>query len=373
MLGMKILVQREKFLAAFQIASALAPTRSPKDVLLNVKLEAEDQRVVLMATDLEAGVRLEVDDVQVLVSGRCLLSVQRVGNILRESTDEYLSIETTPNSLDILGQNSEFHLPLTNADEFPSVAKFSEESYFELPATMFRELVRRTVFATDTESTRYQLGGVLFEIEGDTITAVATDGRRLACMKGSGHAVNHYQPSGASTIVPTKTLQLIERSINDKDETVQIAARSNDILLRTNRCTIYSRLVEGRYPNWRLVVPSSQGRTRIEGLAGPFFSAIRQASIVADPESRGVEFVFDNGTLVASAKTADVGQSRVEIPITYTGASIQITMDARFVSDFFKVLDPNKTFYLDVSNNTEPALFLTDDQYSYVVMPMSKQ
>ncbi|MFN9714453.1 MAG: DNA polymerase III subunit beta, partial [Planctomycetota bacterium] len=278
-----------------------------------------------------------------------------------------------PTSLDILGAASEFHLPSTNADEFPSVAKFSEESYFELPSSLFRELVRRTVFATDTESTRYQLGGVLFEIEGDTITAVATDGRRLASMKGTGSSINNYQPAATSTIVPTKTLQLIERSITDKDETVQIAARSNDILLRTNRCTIYSRLVEGRYPNWRLVVPSSQGRTRIEGLVGPFFSAIRQASIVADPESRGVEFTFANGTLVASAKTADVGQSRVEIPINYTGEPIHITMDSRFVSDFFKVLDPSKIFYLDVSSNTEPALFVMDDGYNYVVMPMSKQ
>jgi DNA polymerase-3 subunit beta len=108
-------------------------------------------------------------------------------------------------------------------------------------------------------------------------------------------------------------------------------------------------------------------------LAGPVFSAIRQASIVADPDSRGVEFTFADGTLIAAAKTADVGQSRVEIPITYTGAPIHITMDARFVSDFFKVLDPDKVFFLDVSNNTEPALFLTEDDYSYVVMPMSKQ
>jgi len=370
---MKIVCKREKFLGAFQIASALVPTRSPKDVLMNVKLEADQDRVVLMATDQEAGVRLEVEDVEVQTPGKALLSVGRVGNILRETSDELLTIETTGNSLDILGQNSEFHLPLTNADEFPSVAKFNEDSYFELPSGLFRELVRRTVFATDTESTRYQLGGVLFEIEGDTIVAVATDGRRLACMKGKGTSINGYKNSGMSTIVPTKTLQLIERSITDKDELVHIAARSNDILLRTNRCTIYSRLIEGRYPNWRMVMPSSEGRTRIEGIVGPFFSAIRQASIVADPESRGVEFAFGNGTLVVAAKTADVGQSRIEIPITYTGETINITMDYRFVSEFFKVLDMDKVFYLEVRSNTEPALFHTDDEYSYVVMPMSRQ
>jgi DNA polymerase-3 subunit beta len=369
---MKIVCNREKFQSAFQIAAAIAPTRSPKDILLNVKVEATDDHVVLMATDLEAGVRLEVEDVRVLVPGKALLSVSRVGNILREAGDESLTIETTGNSLDILGVHSEFHLPLINADEFPSVVSFSEESYFELPAGLFRELVHRTVFATDNESTRYQLGGVLFEMDGEDITTVATDGRRLACMRGKGTSVNHYKNVGMSTIVPTKTLQLMERSISDKDESVQVAARSNDILIRTKRCTIYSRLVEGRYPNWRQVIPDHTGRTRIEGLVGPFFSAIRQASIVADPESRGVEFTFGNGTLVVAAKTADVGQSRVEIPISYTGESIQITMDYRFVIEFFKVLDLDSVFYLEVRSNTEPALFVTDDHFSYVVMPMSR-
>lgn len=372
---MKIIVNRDRFFSAFQIAAALAPSRSPKEVLMNVKIEAEDGHVVLMATDLEAGVRLELnkDDVEVMIPGRALLSVQRVGNILRESSDESITIETEAASLRIAGANSEFNFPLSNPDEFPSVSKFSEDSYFELPAGLFRELVRRTIFATDNESTRYQLGGVLFEIEGNAITTVATDGRRLASMKGIGEAINGYQNAGVSTIVPTKTLHLIERSIGDLEDKVQIAARGNDILIRTNRCTIISRLVEGRYPNWKTVVPSTDGRTRIDGIVGPFFSAIRQASIVADPESRGVEFTFADGTLVASAKTADIGQSRVELPIAYTGPAIAITMDARFISEFFKVLSPESSFYLDVSNNTEPALFTTDDDYSYVVMPMSKQ
>jgi DNA polymerase-3 subunit beta len=369
---MKIVCDRAKFQSAFQIAAALVPTRSPKDVLLNVKLEVDDQRAVLMATDQEAGVRLEVDDVQIGTPGKALLSVQRVGNILRESTDETLTIETTANSLDLSGLHSEFHLPLSNPDEFPSVGSFSEPSYFELPSGLFRELVRRTTFATDTESTRYQLGGVLLEIDGDSIIAVATDGRRMASMKGKGTSVNGYKNVGASTIVPTKTLQLVERSITDKDDTVQISARSNDILLRTNRCTIFSQLIEGRYPNWRMVVPSSEGRTRIEGLVGPFLSAIRQASIVADPESRGVEFTFADGTLVVAATTAEVGQSRVEIPVSYVGEKIQITMDHRFVGDFFKVLEPDKVFHLEVKSTTEPALFVTDDDYFYVVMPMSR-
>lgn len=370
---MKIVTNREKFLAAFQIAAGIAPSRSPKEVLNNVKIDATDGRVVLMATDLEAGIRLVVEDVQIIVPGRALLNVQRVGNILREASDETLSLETSENTLDIQGGHSEFHLPLANPDEFPSVVEFAEDSYFEVSARLFKELVKRTIFATDNESTRYQLGGVLFEMDGDQITTVATDGRRLACMNGKGTSIGGFKNSGMSTIVPTKTLNLMDRSISEKDDMVHIAARSNDILIRTNRCTIYSRLVEGRYPNWRQVIPSRENKTRIEGIAGPFLAAIRQASIVADPESRGVEFVFGNGTLVVAAKTADVGQSRIEMPIAYMGDEVKITMDYRFVSDFFKALDLEKPFAIEVRSNAEPAMFSTDDGYTYVVMPMAKQ
>jgi DNA polymerase III subunit beta len=370
---MKIVSNREKFLAAFQVAAAIAPQRSPKEVLVNVKVDASQGNVVLMATDLDAGIRLKVDDVQIDKPGKGLLNVQRISQILRESSDDTLTFETHDNMLDVVGAHSEYHLPHANPDEFPTVVEFAEESYYEIPARLFKELVRRTIFATDVESTRYQLGGVLFEMEGNTITTVGTDGRRLACMYGSGQAIGGYKNTGMSTIVPTKTLNIMDRSVSEKDETVHIAARSNDILIRTNRCTIYSTLVEGRYPNWRQVVPSRENRTRIDGIVGPFFAAIRQASILADQESRGVEFTFGNGTLVVAAKAADVGQSRIEMPISYVGDEIKITMDYRFVQDFFKALDPEKTFALDVRSTAEPALFSTDDGFTYVVMPMAKQ
>ncbi len=370
---MKIACDREKFLHDYQIVAAVAPARSPKEILTHVKLDARGEKAVLMATDSEAGIRLELTDLDIEVPGVALLPVQRVGSILRESNEERLTFELTENSLDIRGANSEFHLTKTNPDEFPTVGSFSESDYYEVNARLFKELVRRTAFATDTESTRYQLGGVLFEMDGEDITTVGTDGRRLACMVGKGTPIGGFKPSGNSTIVPTKTLQLMERSINEQDELVGIAARSNDIVIKTNRCTLFSQLVEGRYPNWRQVMPSREGRTRIEGLVGPFFAAIRQASIVADTESRGVEFNFANGSLVVSARAAEKGNSRIEIPIAYEGEPIAITMDYRFVQDFFKVLDPDRSFAVEVRSNAEPAMFSTDDGFTYVVMPMARQ
>ncbi len=317
-----------------------------------------------MATDLEAGVRIEVDDVNIAKPGKALLPVQKMSNILRENGDERLTIELSEKSLDVAGTSSEFHLPVANADEYPTVAGFNEEAYFELPARAFRELVRRTVFATDTESTRYALGGVLLEINGDDITAVATDGRRLACMSTKGKSVNGYQTVGATTIVPAKTLTLLERSLGDGDELVHIAARTNDIVVRNAKCEIFSQLVEGRFPAWRQVIPKRENSTVIEAMSGMVASCLRQASIVADPDSRGVDFQFGNGSLVLKAATADIGTSRIEMPITYTGEPIGIMLDAKFVGEFFRVLDPDKLIHIDINSDKEPAVFKADDNYN---------
>jgi DNA polymerase-3 subunit beta len=106
---------------------------------------------------------------------------------------------------------------------------------------------------------------------------------------------------------------------------------------------------------------------------GPTFAAVRQASIVASEESRGILFTFADGTLTLSGQTAEVGQSRVELPIAYDGAEIAISLDHRFVADFLKVLDPERTFTLDVQDGDTAALFTTDDGYGYVVMPLARE
>jgi DNA polymerase-3 subunit beta len=153
---------------------------------------------------------------------------------------------------------------------------------------------------------------------------------------------------------------------------VKIAAHTNDILLTSPRATVYSRLVEGRFPKWRDVFPKRRDAVRIELAVGPLYSALRQASIVTSDESRGIDFAFGDGTLVLSGATAEVGQSRVEFPIAYDGASITLTLDHRYVADFLKVLDSEKMLTFEIENGDSAALLLTDDGYGYVVMPLAR-
>ena len=250
---------------------------------------------------------------------------------------------------------------------------FEEQKYHEMPARFFREVIRRTVYATDNESSRYALGGVLIELSANGLTAVATDGRRLARQEGPAKSVGGHVSGDNMTIIPTKTMQLLERALADNEENLQLAARENDVLVKSGRATIYSRLVEGRYPKWRDVFPRSEGMLKIELTVGPFYAAVRQAMIVTSEEHRGVDFTFGGGKIILAGHGAEMGESHVELPIAYDGSDIGITLDPRFLSDFLKVLDAEQTFTMELRNAESAAVCSTEDGYAYVVMPLARE
>jgi len=368
----KIKIKREPFANVFSIAAIVAPTRSPKTILQNVKLEATDSGVRLTATDMEVGVRLSLDDVEVEAAGAAVIPVSRLNAILRESSDEELNISADANKILVTGKQSRFELQGQNPDEFPEVAGFAETDYYEIPSSTLKELIKRTLFATDAESSRYALSGVLLEVADDCLTAVGTDGRRLAKMEAKITRHGNPEAAGTATIVPSRSMQLIERTLPSGDEVVQIAPRENDLLVKHANGIFYTRLVEGRFPKWREVLPKRTDSIRIDLPVGPMFSALRQAAIVASEESRGVDFTFKDGSLVLSNNTAEVGQSRIELPVSYDKEELTITLDHRYVADFLKVLQADKSFTFDVEDGEQAAYCQTDDSYGYVIMPLSR-
>ena len=232
-------------------------------------------------------------------------------------------------------------------------------------------MIRRTVFATDVESTRYALGGILLEMSPEKATLAATDSRRLAVVSCSCESVGEPDLQSASPVIPSKAMLLIERSLPDSDESVQIAIHSNDVVVRCGGATIYSRLVEGRFPRYAEVIPV-ESNASVELVVSQFYSAVRQAQIVTSEESRGVDFKFNDGLLTLSSQAADVGESNVELPIPYDKEPITITFDPKFVADFLRIIDSGTSVQLKLIDAESPAVFTTEDGYRYVVMPLSR-
>lgn len=368
---MRMTCPRTALAAAFATVSGVVPSRTPKPILQNVKLITSGSEALLIGTDQEVGIRARIPSAEVEVPGEILLPNARTNAILRELQGETVAIESSDEGTWIRGDRAEYKLASENPAEFPNVAEFDAKSYFVLPADQLRVLIRRTIFATDAESTRYALGGVLLEMKGDQITLAATDTKRLAVVKGTCAAEGGAQVDNAQPVVPSKAMSLIERSLATTDEPAWVAIRANDVLVKAGSTTLYSRLVEGRFPRYQDVIPSSSAAT-VELTAGPFHAAVRQAQIVTSEDSRGVDFQFGPGLMTLKSQAAEIGQSKIELPIAYDGPELTITFDPRYIGDFLKVLSPEQLVRLELNDSESPGVLRTDDGYTYIVMPLSR-
>jgi DNA polymerase-3 subunit beta len=371
---MKALCNREGLLTAFGMVGGVVPARSPKPILQNVKLVADAEGgSTLLATDMEVGIRYRVLGVKVDRPGAAILPTQRFGQILRTIPDEELAVEADGEQIVVRGLHAQFKLPAEDPDLFPDVADFAAASYHVVSAADLRRAIRRTIFATDVESTRYALGGVLFEISGGSLTLVGTDGRRLARQVIAVEAEGDAKPPGGQPVVPVKALKLLERNLQDEDPPVHLAFQGNTaVLVRTDHAVIYSRLVEGRFPRYQDVFPT-QVETRIPLEAGPLRNAVEAASIVTSEESRGVDFTFGPGLLKLASQAPDQGSSDVELPIHFDGKPLEITFDPRYLADALKTLDEADPVTAELIDAKNAAVFKTEDQYTYVVMPLTRE
>lgn len=367
---MKLDCEREALLQDFQLVAAAAASKDVKPILKHVKAIAAGDRCTLMATDLELGIRLEVRSPKVVKPGEAILPTSRLLSILRESTDERLTIDGDSERVMVVGRSTEFEMPSDDPANFPDVPSFADGKYHELTAGSLRTMIHRTVFAAARESTRYAMTGALWELEGDTARLVATDSKRLAIITGDAKSVGGHSTKDGQHLVPTKAMALLDRNLVDDAELVKVALKPNEVLFQAGRAIVYSRLVDGRYPPYKEIIPKKLA-AKIPLAVGPFLAAVRQAAIMTDDETRKVSFRFAPGKLTLEAQGAGTGRSKVELALEYDGAKIDINFDPQFMIDMLKVLEPDDPLTLELSDSTRPAMFRSGASYMYLVMPLS--
>ncbi|HEV3236409.1 MAG TPA: DNA polymerase III subunit beta [Gemmataceae bacterium] len=367
---MKAVCYREGLLSAFQLASVAIPARDVKPILRNVKAIAEDGRCTLMATDLELGIRLEVRGLEVLEPGEAILPASRFVAILREAQAEQITIEADANACKVSGPGMEFEMPSEDPANFPDLPTFTDDRYHEIASGPLREMIRRTVFAAASESARYSMTGVLWELEDSLVRLVATDGKRLALMEGAAKEHGGHTTKGQTPVVPTKAMNILDRNLDEEDSQVKVCLRPNEVLFSTDTAVIYSRLVEGRYPNYRDVFPKKP-TTKVPLIVTPFLSAVRQAAIMTEEDSKRVVFHFGKKKLTMEAQGVATGRSKVELPLEYDGKALDISFNPAFLVEMLKVLPGDGALTLEMIDGASPALFKFDANYSYLVMPLT--
>lgn len=373
---MKLTVQRQPLLTGCQmVASAVAP-RTTKPILSNIKAIAENDRLTLVAYDTEVGIRYEMRGITVTRSGSAILAITQLTQILRESDEDDVSLDADESGTKVKVGKSRFEMPAYPVDEFPDLPAFDDGGRsHEIQAGALKSLIRRTEFAADKkDSTRFALSGVLFESEPrGTLRTVGTDSKRLAVCeaKGTFHGEDGFK--GGPHLIPAKAVTLVERNITDDGETARISLRPGEALFRFERVTVYTRLVEGRYPPYRDIIGQTQKQvtTAIILPRETFLSRVRQAAIMQDDESKRVDMTFEAGKVTMQARGAETGSSDVEMPLPdYTGPEIQIAFDPQHLVEFLRAIEDVEVT-LEMSDGGKPALFKVGESYRHLVMPLA--
>jgi DNA polymerase-3 subunit beta len=356
-------------LSACQLAGAALPSREVKPILRNFKAVAADGRCTLMATDLEVGIRLDVQGLTIEEPGEAILPAARLIAILREANDEELSIEADQTNCTVRGPTLEFEMPGEDPAQFPEWPTFAEDKYHEISAGALREMIRRTIFAVADASGRYSMTGVLWELDGDTARLVGSDGYRLALAQGTATAHDGHTTKGQMPVVPTKAMALLERNLqDDPEEAVKICFRPNDVLFRTGRAMLYSRLVEGRYPDYRQILPK-KAAVKATATAAPFLAAVRQAAVMVEAETKRVAFHFAKHKLTLEAQGVNTGRSKVEMPVGYEGKALNLGFNPEWLTEMLKVVPADAELTLDLIDAETPVLIHCGSDYSYLVVP----
>ena len=359
--------QQEMAEALRAICSVAGGPRTPKEILKRARMEVRPDVLLLTGTDLELGLRYAVTRIEVDEPGDTLVIADMFSRIVNECTDEVLSVETVENMLHIRGTGSHFQIMTQDPGEFPPVPAMEGEPDFTIEQGLLARLIGWTVFAAARESSRYAINGVMWEVEKDKLTLAATDGRRLSLARGTlAESVSSTIPQ---VIVPGKALSLLSRLPGEADAKVGVKITSNQLLMDVGPALISTSLVEGHFPKYQDVIPEDCDRL-VQLNTADFASALKQAALLTNEESKGVRLSLAEGNLTLSSRAPEQGEATVSLRVEYSGEPVDIGFNPVFLADVLRVAHADE-ITAAFKEAKRPGVIRIGDDFVYVVMPVN--
>ncbi len=360
----KFKISKEKLLDGLQRVQNIVSTRTTLPILSNTLLKASSEGLSLTTTDLDVGVRCAVE-AEVQKPGTTALPARKLFSIIREIPAQEFEVEVDDrNAAAVRGGNSYFKIMGLPEDEFPPFPKTSDGKKIKIGQAALREMFKKTAYAVSADETRYVLNGVFVSFKGDKLTMVATDGRRLALVEQELEV-----PKGGEVelILPTKAVNELQRQLSDKGD-AQLSIGENQIIIEFDGTTIYSKLIEGSYPNFRQVIPS-EAKERISLEREQLLAALHRASILASEKTQSVKLQFSKNTLTITATTPEVGEATETLAIKYKGKDTTIAFNPQYMMDPLRNLDADEVFF-EMIDELSPGVLKVNGPFLYVLMPM---
>lgn len=364
---LRFTIAREKLLEALAAVVPSAPDKTTLPVLGNVLIEAFDGRLKFSGTDLDIGVEAFVA-ADVEQDGAFTIPAKRLLAIAKELSPAPVRFSVKADNATIDCGRAHYTLRTLPRDEFPVMPNvpFSRQ-HWRVKASDLQRLAKRTTFAVSGEPSRPMLHGVLVEARGPILRFVATNGHMLAIadQRTDGDA-------NAELIVPAKFFSHVGRLFSADDE-VEIAHGENHLGIRSDFRTVYTRLIEGPFPDFARIIPKAHDRNaKVDRLA--LISSIRRLTPVTGDQTHRLRLTFAAGKMELAASTPDIGEAHDEIAAILEGSKIAIGANASYLLDVLTRIDGDEVVIQSGSEARAmifKAAVKADDSTSFfLVMPL---
>ena len=360
-------INRNELLPALQALSGIVDRRQTLPILSNLLFDIKAESFTITATDMEVELVVEVS-AKLDQSTRLTLPAKKILDICRLSPDgAELEFNIKENKTLIKSGKSRFTLATLPAQEFPLVDVVDETVDFSVDQKKLTELLANTEFAMAQQDVRYYLNGLLLEISGDKLVAVATDGHRLAFDETK---INASLSNVKQIIVPRKAVTELVKLLHSAKSEVNVSVSKNHIQITTGSLSFTSKLIDGKFPDYKKVVPEPSSTATLADREA-LKNSLERVSILSNEKYRGVRIAFGKDALSLTAHNPEKEEADEELAVEYQGEEMEIGFNVEYLKDALKTIKTKKVI-LSVLNPNSSCLILPEkgSRCQYVVMPM---
>ena len=369
---MQFVVKRDTLLKSLNFVQGVVEKKNTLPILSNVLLQLKDNKLSIVATDLDIIFYDEIADVKIVNEGSTTTSATILYDILRKiSSNSDLNFDLkSENKLSLKSENSDFNLLCLPTDNFPSFADEFEGQEIVLNNNRFLKVLNKTRISISNDDTRHYLNGVflhLTEAHGrNFLTGVATDSHRLSSSSLEIENISDF----TSLILPRKTVFQLCSLIGETTEQLTMQASENKIKFSLGKMKLISKVIDGKFPDYKKVVPTSNDKTLVVS-SKDFISSIERVASVSLDRKEGVKLVINKDNIQLSVNSANSGEGNEKITAEFSSESMNISFNSKYLIDIASEVE-DKNLKMSLKDSVSPVLIedRSDKNSYYVIMPM---
>ena len=330
---MKLTIKKDLLLNALNKVSKAISTKNLIPVLAGIKFELKKKKLTLTASDNDITIQTMIEstneeDFKVEQEGSIIIQGKYILDIVRKLPDKYINIEVIDElKILIYTENSEFNLNGISESEYPNIGLEESKKKVHIKASVFKDIVNQTAFASSNEESKPVLTGINFNIVGDVLECNSTDSYRLArkVIKLDGASEENY-----NIVIPSHNILEFSRIIDDEDGDIELHIFNNKILFKTGNLKFESRLINGTYPNTSNLLPDDSYLVVSTNL-NAFYDVIDRVSILTSDKEKNIVTLETKGDiLVLKSSSVEIGRVEEKMPIMKNNSEdIKISFSAK--------------------------------------------